>query len=520
MKKWTAWLVIIFACSLVINILYACKESSRNKSHASVPDVNIREGKRLAEKYCQSCHLLPDPSQLDARSWERGVLPHMGPYLGIFAFGFERYPSGRRDPNLPNDFYPKKPVVQSQEWQYIIDYYTSLSPDTLPGQSRDQEISMDLALFQVETPRLKIPSPALSLVKISGEKIIGGDFSTQRLYSFDKGLRQTDSFAFAGTVVGLERQLNRQLVCNIGNINPNNGSSGSLQSIVMPGNKSTSNASLIVDSLKRPVDFVVADVNKDGRDDYVICEFGFTIGQLSWVENTGTGYKKHIIKALPGAARVITDDYNRDGLADLWVLFAQGNEGIFLFTNEGEGRFREQQVLKFPPVYGSTHFELIDFNKDGFKDIVYACGDNADFSRVLKNYHGIYIFVNDGQNTFSQKFFFPINGCYKSISKDFDNDGDLDIATISFFADYINQPEEGFVYLENKGDFKFAPFSVEATQRGHWLTMDAGDVDGDSRIDIVLGNFTYGPSMFPSAYNWKNGPPFMLLRNIGNKKRE
>jgi hypothetical protein len=61
---------------------------------------------------------------------------------------------------------------------------------------------------------------------------------------------------------------------------------------------------------------------------------------------------------------------------------------------------------------------------------------------------------------------------------------------------------------------------MEATQRGHWLTMDAGDVDGDSRIDIVLGNFTYGPSMFPSAYNWKNGPPFMLLRNIGNKKRE
>jgi hypothetical protein len=518
MKKWTAWLVVVFACFFVINILYACKESGKNKSHASVPDVNIREGKRLAEKYCQSCHLLPDPSLLDAKTWEKGVLPHMGPYLGIFAFGFEQYPSGRRDPNLPDNLYPSQPLVQSAGWQYIIDYYTSMSPDSLPPQSRDQEINPNFAQFGVDTPFLKIPSPALSLVKIFGEKVIGGDFTTQRLYSFDKHLQQTDSFAFAGTVVGFEQHSDNYLVCNIGNINPNNGSSGSLHSIKIQ-KKSGNNVALIMDSLKRPVDFAVADLNRDGREDYIICEFGFTIGQLSWVENTGTGYKKHIIKPIPGAAKIIIDDYNKDGLTDLWVLFAQGNEGIFLFTNEGEGKFKEQQVLKFPPVYGSTHFELIDFDKDGFKDIVYTCGDNADFSRVLKNYHGIYIFLNNGNNMFSQKFFFPINGCYKSISKDFDNDGDLDIATISFFADYINQPEEGFVYLENKGNFEFAPFSLEGTKSGHWLTMDAGDVDGDSQIDIVLGNFTYGPSMFRSAYNWKNGPPFMLLRNMGNKKR-
>ncbi len=53
--------------------------------------------------------------------------------------------------------------------------------------------------------------------------------------------------------------------------------------------------------------------------------------------------------------------------------------------------------------------------------------------------------------SFNQKYFFPINGCYKAMARDFDGDGDLDIATISFFADYEHQPEEGFVYLENKG---------------------------------------------------------------------
>ena len=29
---------------------------------------------------------------------------------------------------------------------------------------------------------------------------------------------------------------------------------------------------------------------------------------------------------------------------------------------------------------GSSYFELDDFNGDGFKDILYTCGDNADYT--------------------------------------------------------------------------------------------------------------------------------------------
>ena len=49
-------------------------------------------------------------------------------------------------------------------------------------------------------------------------------------------------------------------------------------------------------------------------------------------------------------------------------------------------------------------------------------------------------FLNEGNNHFSQKYFFPINGCYKAIAKDFDGDGDLDIASIAFSADFASQP--------------------------------------------------------------------------------
>ena len=155
-----------------------------------------------------------------------------------------------------------------------------------------------------------------------------------------------------------------------------------------------------------------------------------------------------------------------------------------------------------------------DFNKDGFPDIVYTCGDNADYSPVLKPYHGVYIFLNDGKNNFTQKYFYPINGCYKAIAKDFDGDGDLDIATISFFADYAHKPEEGFVYFKNNGNYNFTPYSLEAAKYGRWLTMDAGDFNGDGKTDLMLGNFSIAPSISKSSVDWTKQPPFLVLKNI------
>jgi len=130
-------------------------------------------------------------------------------------------------------------------------------------------------------------------------------------------------------------------------------------------------------------------------------------GSLSWYENKGNrSWQRHVLRALPGAIKVYIRDENHDGLPDIWALFAQGEEGIFLYTNKGNGQFDEEQVLRFPPSYGSTSFQLVDMNKDGFEDILYTCGDNGDYSPVLKPYHGVYVFLNDGHNHFKQNFFF------------------------------------------------------------------------------------------------------------------
>src|SRR5438309_1219233 len=91
---------------LLVFIFYSCKHYPRNLSHAQVPLSSIREGERLAAVYCGSCHLLPDPSLLNSKSWEKGVLPQMGPRLGIFNHGFEQYPANRMDANLDKGYYP------------------------------------------------------------------------------------------------------------------------------------------------------------------------------------------------------------------------------------------------------------------------------------------------------------------------------------------------------------------------------------------------------------------------------
>ena len=169
--------------------------------------------------------------------------------------------------------------------------------------------------------------------------------------------------------------------------------------------------------------------------------------------------------------------------------------------------------MSFPPCYGSTYFELDDFDKDGHPDILYSCGDNGDFSTVLKPYHGVYIFRNDGHEHFTQRYFYPINGCYRAMARDFDGDGDLDIASVAWFADFRHQPEEGFVYLENKGNWQFSPQTVPGTECGRWISMDIADIDGDGKPDILLANCSVGPGFIPSGTNWKKGPPLMVLMN-------
>lgn len=498
----------------------SCGQNARDSRGRLIADSAVRRGRELAAVYCQSCHALPEPSQLNKATWEKGVLPAMGPRLGIFRFGGVNYPSDIRDPSIGPAFYPSQPVLALWQWQEIIDYYSGMAPDSMPRQPGHEAIDTGLTLFRAVMPPADGRPPLTSFVRVDTvggrRQVVTGSLFPNVVRRWSFPLRLTDSTFSRTAVVDMSFSGDSGLVCNIGNINPNNGRSGTASRWRYGADgRMLIDSTLLLGDLARPVQVIPADLNGDGRGDLLICEFGNLKGALTWMEGMEGGkYVRHVLRAQPGAIKAYVQDVNHDGLPDVWALFAQGDEGIFLYINKGGGRFEEQRVLQFPPEYGSSYFELADMNVDGFPDIIYTCGDNADYSLVLKPFHGVYVYLNDGQNHFRQAYFYPINGCYKAMARDFDGDGDLDLAVISAFADFGHHPEEGFVYLENRGGLAFKPYGLPAGEVGRWLTMDAGDIDGDGRIDLVLGNFSEGPVLSRGKVDWKKGPSILVLMNI------
>jgi len=230
-------------------------------------------------------------------------------------------------------------------------------------------------------------------------------------------------------------------------------------------------------------------------------------------QNLNHSFTQNLITEKPGAAQAISGDFNKDGWLDFMVLYGIGDEGLWMYLNNQKGSFTAKALLKFPPVYGSSSFQLEDLDHDGLPDLIYSCGYNYHDSRILKPYHGLYIFKNTGRWNFKQTWFYPINGCTKAIATDFDGDGDLDIATSAFFADLKDNPAEGFIYFEQDKPMHFIPHAMPVSKYGRWMCMTVADYNSDGKPDILLGNFAQGLKIQNVESFWNKQLPFVVLQN-------
>lgn len=493
-------------------IVISCSNNPTEEEKTGASEADILEGEKLAKSYCGSCHQFVDPSVLDKATWVYGVLPAMGPRLGIYSHRGTAYPNDKNNPDL-SDIFPEKPVMSAEDWQKVIDYFVATAPERNAPQQRETQYTPDLELFTAEPLSSNNVSPIISLIKI----IKGGGF-----FIYDANSSILAKMNSTGTPISfseiknpvswIEDYKSGYLVVSIGSIMPSDIWQGEISYVTQSGNAFV-RQKLIRDKVERPVQIKLGDLNGDKVEDIVVCGYGHNKGDFYWLD--GTTYEKRPIKNISGAISTQLIDFDKDGDLDIFTLFAQGTEQIVYFENNGKGVFKEKVIKEFLPVRGSTSFTVLDFNKDGNLDILYTCGDNADFSVVLKNFHGVYIYLGDGKGAFTQSYFYPMHGAFKAVASDFDKDGDLDIAAISFFADYVNQPYEGFLFFEQTKPMQFTVKTNPETYKGRWLTMDVGDINGDGDDDILLGNFSMGPTNAPDQIKdvWAKGPAAMVLLN-------
>jgi len=502
-------LLIVFVFAIGLAVLFGCHQGTPAQNDAA-------DGKQLAEKYCVSCHQLPEPALIDRQSWVQGVLPAMAKRLGVQNYMGQYFTDNRAALNIV-------------DWQKIVSYYKDAAPRELKIPKLATEPLKDWAGFSLLTPKAN-PRGAVAMTTLLtynsfDQHFYSGDV-TGNFFRWDENLKPTLIRKMKSAVTGAtflqnaDKKTDAVLTC-IGVMPPLDIAKGQVVSFD-PGNKN-SKETVAGDSLPRAVQTVAADFNIDGLMDYVVCGFGHELGGLYLLQQqTNHTFKKSVIRGLPGGEQLLIGDFNNDGWPDVMCLFAQADEGLWMFLNDQKGGFITKNLLHFPAVYGSSSFQLVDFNHDGKPDILYTCGDNSDYSKVLKPYHGVYIFTNEGNWTFKQTYFYHINGCTKAIAADFDGDGDLDIAAIAFFADFKYHPSEGFTYLEQTGANQFTAHEIPVDKYGRWLTMEVGDIDHDGKPDIILGNFsTPGRGLLNQAGvkpGWDQHMPVIVLKNVSGKK--
>jgi hypothetical protein len=471
----------------------------------------VEDGKNLAQLNCAKCHALVPVDALNKNVWKFHTLPAMAAYLHISHYSTGYYKSEKDTGGL-----------SLVEYESIVAYYEKMAPDTLAAAAKPTPLLNDMAGFTIKTPPQDkhFVYTTMATIDPGSHKIYTSDQLFESLTEWDSKFNRKKMATLPSPAVSAAfdkdgKGTTHILVSCIGETQQIDFANGRIID-VNPGTKTdTSTQKLVESDLNRPVQTIEGDFNKDGLTDLLVLAQGKLKGGIYlFTQNADHSYTQSDVSDHTGAVQAITGDFNHDGWADFMVLFGRGDEGLWMFLNDHKGGFTAKNLLRFPPVYGSTSFQLADMDHDGQPDLVYTCGYNFRDSRIMKPYHGVYIFKNMGNWNFQQKWFYPINGCTKAIAADFDGDGDLDIMTSAYFADLKNDPAESCVYFEQVGPFDFKAHAIPISKYGRWFTMEMGDYNNDGKPDIILGNFSAGFVIQPDLKPfWSKYYPFVVLEN-------
>jgi hypothetical protein len=404
---------------------------------------------------------------------------------------------------------PVPPIVLDADIQQALEYFVANAPDTLPVPPRWPAPTSKLAFDVIKlAPPGAPPAPAVANVEILD--VVGDARPEVVVCDMRHGLvmlwKPYDPAAGMAllayvanpdhaTLVDLDRDGHRDLlISDLGDFFPWDHGKGGFT--WLRGQADGSFQKFAIGGLPRVADVQPADFDGDGDLDLVVAAFGYREqGGIMLLENRTTNWAQpqfaaRTIDARAGSIHVPPVDLDGDGRMDFVAVLSQQHERVVAFMNVGNLGFRPEQIFDAPhPNWGSSGIELTDLDGDGDVDVLYAHGDTMDDS-LLKPHHGVEWLENLGELEFEAHAVARIPGVHRARAIDLDGDGDLDIVASSFLPDGGGaEPSRlaSIAWLEHVKKGVFEPRTLELGLPRH-ACLALGDVNGDGKADIVVGN--------------------------------
>ncbi len=300
------------------------------------------------------------------------------------------------------------------------------------------------------------------------------------------------------------------VVAALGVLAPSNNRVGSVVILENTGRQQFTNR-VVADRMARVADVQAGDLDGDGDLDLAVAGFGYDSGETSWLENKGGWtFEQHVLLRLSGPINAIVADINQDGHPDILSLVSQEWEEIWAFLNNGRGQFTSQMIWgSSNPDFGSSWMSVLDFDRDGDRDVLFSNGDAFDYAPTnSRPWHGVQWLENTGMMQFDFHRLADLPGASSPQAVDVDGDDDLDVVVASAYNNWDDPAAMSLVWLENNGSLQFAMHRL-ASSPTHLITLATGDLDGDGAVDLVTGGMHISRPFdrISRVTVWSNGRP-------------